>query len=92
MGDFHGTGIEIWAGFGPVGNNEKKIETIFEASFFMFSRAKKKEKLKHCSCINKVKKIFLKKHDLKFYFQLCLALPETPHRGTFIMPGQSRQK
>ena len=24
MGDFYGTGIEIWAGFGPVGNTEKK--------------------------------------------------------------------
>ena len=25
MGDLYGTGIEIWAGFGPVGNNEKKM-------------------------------------------------------------------
>ena len=25
MGDFYGTGIEIWAGFGPVGITEKKI-------------------------------------------------------------------
>ena len=24
VGDFYGTGIEIWAGFGPVGNTEKK--------------------------------------------------------------------
>ena len=24
MGDFYGTGIEIWAEFGPVGINEKK--------------------------------------------------------------------
>ena len=24
MGDFHETGIEIWAGFGPVGITEKK--------------------------------------------------------------------
>ena len=24
MADFYGTGIEIWAGFGPVGNSEKK--------------------------------------------------------------------
>ena len=23
MGDFYGTRIEIWAGFGPVGNTEK---------------------------------------------------------------------
>ena len=25
MGDFYGTGIEIWAGFGPVGITEKKL-------------------------------------------------------------------
>ena len=25
MSNFHGTEIEIWAGFGPVGNTEKKI-------------------------------------------------------------------
>ena len=24
MGDFYGTGIEIWPGFGPIGSNEKK--------------------------------------------------------------------
>jgi hypothetical protein len=24
MGDFYGTGIEIWAGFGPVGITRKK--------------------------------------------------------------------
>ena len=24
MGDFYGTGIEIWAGFGPLGITEKK--------------------------------------------------------------------
>ena len=24
MGDFYGTGIEIWAGFGPIGTTEKK--------------------------------------------------------------------
>ena len=28
MGDFYGTGIEIWAGFGPVGNTEKKLGSI----------------------------------------------------------------
>ena len=26
--NFHGTEIEIWAGFGPVGNTEKKIGPI----------------------------------------------------------------
>ena len=34
MGDFYGTGTEIWAGFGPV-------FATFEASFFTFSWAKK---------------------------------------------------
>ena len=34
MGDFYGTGIEIWAGFGP-------SSATFEAGFFMFSWAKK---------------------------------------------------
>ena len=34
MGDLYGTGIEIWAGFGP------GLAT-FEAGFFMFSWAKK---------------------------------------------------
>ena len=42
MGDFHGTGIEIWAGFGPT---EKKgvgrLCATFESGFFMFSGAKK---------------------------------------------------
>ena len=28
VGDFYGTGIEIWAGFGPVGITEKKIGLI----------------------------------------------------------------
>ena len=23
--DFYGTGIEIWAGFGPIGSTEKKV-------------------------------------------------------------------
>ena len=47
VGDFYETGVEVWAEFGPVGNNEKKIGTImsnFEAGFFMFSREKKKRK------------------------------------------------
>ena len=45
MGDFHGTGIEIWAGFGPVGISEKKIGPItstFEAVFFHVFMGKKK--------------------------------------------------
>ena len=30
VGDFYGTGIEIWAGFRPVGNTEKKIWADYE--------------------------------------------------------------
>ena len=41
---FYGTKSEIWAGFGPVGNTEKKIvgrlRAAFEGGFFMFSGAK----------------------------------------------------
>ena len=33
MGDFYGTGIAIWAGFGPVGITEKKIWTDYEQHF-----------------------------------------------------------
>ena len=28
MGDFYGTGIEIWAGFGPIGSTEKKLNRL----------------------------------------------------------------
>jgi hypothetical protein len=28
VGDFYGTGIEIWAGFGQIGITEKKIGPI----------------------------------------------------------------
>ena len=30
MGDFYGTGIEIWAGFGPVGITKKTIWVNYE--------------------------------------------------------------
>ena len=44
MSNFYGTGIEIWAGFGPVGNTEKKVwadyEQLLRTFFFMFSGAK----------------------------------------------------
>jgi hypothetical protein len=30
VSNFHGTEIEIWAGFGLVGNTEKKIGTDYE--------------------------------------------------------------
>ena len=33
MGDFYGTGIEFWAGLGPVGITEKKIGADYEQLF-----------------------------------------------------------
>ena len=45
MGDFYGTGIKSWAGFGPIGSTEKKglgrLCATFEGGVFMFSGAKK---------------------------------------------------
>ena len=41
MSIFYGSEIEIWAGFGPVGNTEKKIwakyEQLLRVCFFMSS-------------------------------------------------------
>ena len=34
MGDFYGTGIEIWAGFGPVGITEKRRFGPIMSNFF----------------------------------------------------------
>ena len=48
MEDFYGTGIEIWAGLGPIGSTEKKglgqLWATFEGGFFMFSEGKKNVK------------------------------------------------
>ena len=45
VGDLYGTGIKIWAGFGPVGITEKKIfgpiMSKFLGCFFQVSLAKK---------------------------------------------------
>ena len=45
MGDFYGTRIEIWAGFGPIGITEKKIcadyEHLFRPVFSSFHGQKK---------------------------------------------------
>ena len=50
MGDFYGKGIEIWAGFRPVGNTEKKrfgpIVSNFLGQFFQVFMGKKNEKMK----------------------------------------------
>ena len=41
MGDFYGTGIKIWAGFGPVGITEKKHEQLLRPVFSSFHGKKK---------------------------------------------------
>ena len=49
MGDFYGTGIEIWAGFGPVGITEKKVwadyEQLVRSVFLKFHGQKKKKNI-----------------------------------------------
>ena len=65
MGDFYGTGIEIWAGFGPVGITEKKWadnEQVFRLFFSSFHGLKKQKK--HCSVRTKK----LHKMKLDFFF------------------------
>ena len=70
MGDFYGTGIEIWAGFGPIGSTEKKgsgpIMSNFLGWFFHVFRGKKKLFFlkKHCSVHTKK----LHKMKLSFFF------------------------
>ena len=51
MGGFYGTGIEIWAGFWPVGITEKKdicddYEQLLKQVFSSFHGQKKFKKLK----------------------------------------------
>ena len=51
MGDFYGTGIEIWAGFRLIGSTEKQgsggnYEHFLRVLFFMFSGAKRNIKKK----------------------------------------------
>ena len=63
MGDFYGTGIEIWAGFGLIGITEKKkiwanYEQLFKPLFSSFHGKKNK---KHISVLTK------KLHIMKFF-------------------------
>ena len=48
MGDFYATGIEIWAGFGPLGvtekNNWANYEQLLRPVFSSFRGQKKKRK------------------------------------------------
>ena len=50
VGDFYGTGIEIWAGFAPVSSTEKKrfgpIMSNFLGRSFQVFMGKKPEKVK----------------------------------------------
>ena len=36
VGDFYGTGIEIWAGYGPIGNTEKRVWADYEQLLRVF--------------------------------------------------------
>ena len=45
MGDFYGIGIEVWAGFGPIGSTEKKSGPILRVVFICFQGQKKMLKL-----------------------------------------------
>ena len=50
MGDFYGTGIEIWAGFGPVDITEKNIWADYEQllrPLFSSFNGQKKSKLEN---------------------------------------------
>ena len=57
MGDFYGTGIEIWAGFGPFGISEKKTLADYE------QKKVKKNNVK--SALEKLHKMKVKKY---FFF------------------------
>ena len=48
MGDFYRTGIEIWAGFGPVGITKKKDYELLFRTVFSSCHGQKKIK-KHIS-------------------------------------------
>ena len=37
MGDFYGTGIEIWAGFGPVWQVSRPVISFFHGQFFFLN-------------------------------------------------------
>ena len=80
VGYFHGTGIEIWAGFGPIGSTEKKGGKMLN-----FHKKRCSVRIKKLHKMKLTRFFFLKKLNLFFYFikkhfQLCLA----PHRGTYL--------
>ena len=85
VGDFFGTRIEIWAGFEPVRQLLRLVFSCFHGQIFFF---KTFQTVKTFLAQNETKKyIFfflksLKKNQAQTHFQLCLALLETPHRGT----------
>ena len=77
VSNFYGTEIEIWAGFGPVGSTEKKLDWLwatFEGGFF---RGKIKIKFfwKYCSVRTKkwhnisfIKRFFF--WNFEFFFEI----------------------
>ena len=71
MGDFYGTGIEIWAGFGPVWQLLRPVFSRFHVQNIFL-----KKQFWH-----RMKLIFFLKKLKKKHFQLCLDPLETPHRG-----------
>ena len=56
MGDFYATGIDIWAGFGPVGIAEKKPFVPIMSNFcgrFFSSFCGQRKNQKHCNVCTK---------------------------------------
>ena len=81
MGDFYGTGIEIWAGFGPVGSTEKKMvwadyEQLSGLVLSTFCGQKKKKNQKDCSVCTE--KLHRKKGNFFFFFREEFFISEKP--------------
>jgi len=70
VGDFYGTGIKSWAGFGPIGSTEKKRvwADYVQLLRVVFSRnqGQKKSLIIFLNCSVRTKK--LHKMKLKFFF------------------------
>ena len=74
MGDFYGTEIKIWAGFGPVGITEKKkrfrtiMSNILGRFFQVFMRKKQKTK-KSKNNVASALKSCIKKFNFFFFLK-----------------------
>ena len=60
MGDFYGTGMEIWAGFWPVGITKKKIWADYEQLFMPVFSSFHGQKKKYSVCTKKLHEMKLK--------------------------------